>query len=120
MTLTLLPAVDVAGGQAVRLVQGAAGSQTSYGDPLQAALAWQAAGAQWIHLVAADVQQPRHAGGECAHPRYHQPVGGQRGPEVGGHLGVRADPRQRPLRRTQVPGTVVQHHDPWPASAHRC
>jgi hypothetical protein len=35
--LTLLPAVDVAGGQAVRLVQGAAGTETSYGDPLDAA-----------------------------------------------------------------------------------
>jgi 1-(5-phosphoribosyl)-5-[(5-phosphoribosylamino)methylideneamino] imidazole-4-carboxamide isomerase/N-(5'phosphoribosyl)anthranilate isomerase len=54
MTLTLLPAVDVSGGQAVRLVQGAAGSETSYGDPLQAALAWQAAGAEWIHLVDLD------------------------------------------------------------------
>jgi phosphoribosyl isomerase A len=54
MLLTLLPAVDVAGGQAVRLVQGVAGTETSYGDPLQAALAWQAAGAQWIHLVDLD------------------------------------------------------------------
>jgi phosphoribosyl isomerase A len=52
--LTLLPAVDVYGGQAVRLVQGAAGSQTSYGDPLEAALSWQRAGAQWIHLVDLD------------------------------------------------------------------
>jgi phosphoribosylanthranilate isomerase len=52
--LTLLPAVDVAGGQAVRLVQGAAGSETSYGDPLDAALAWQSAGAEWIHLVDLD------------------------------------------------------------------
>jgi 1-(5-phosphoribosyl)-5-[(5-phosphoribosylamino)methylideneamino] imidazole-4-carboxamide isomerase/N-(5'phosphoribosyl)anthranilate isomerase len=52
--LTLLPAVDVAGGQAVRLVQGAAGTETGYGDPLQAALAWQAAGAEWIHLVDLD------------------------------------------------------------------
>jgi phosphoribosyl isomerase A len=52
--LTLLPAVDVAGGQAVRLVQGAAGSETSYGDPLAAALAWQHAGASWIHLVDLD------------------------------------------------------------------
>ena len=43
-TLTLLPAVDVADGQAVRLVQGEAGSETSYGEPLDAALAWQAAG----------------------------------------------------------------------------
>src|SRR5438477_7247497 len=52
--LTLLPAVDVAGGQAVRLVQGAAGSETGYGDPLQAALAWQRAGAHWVHLVDLD------------------------------------------------------------------
>jgi phosphoribosyl isomerase A len=52
--LTLLPAVDVADGQAVRLVQGAAGSETSYGDPLAAALAWQQAGASWIHLVDLD------------------------------------------------------------------
>jgi 1-(5-phosphoribosyl)-5-[(5-phosphoribosylamino)methylideneamino] imidazole-4-carboxamide isomerase/N-(5'phosphoribosyl)anthranilate isomerase len=52
--LELLPAVDVAQGQAVRLVQGEAGSETSYGDPLEAALAWQRAGAQWIHLVDLD------------------------------------------------------------------
>ncbi|MGQ0626113.1 MAG: bifunctional 1-(5-phosphoribosyl)-5-((5-phosphoribosylamino)methylideneamino)imidazole-4-carboxamide isomerase/phosphoribosylanthranilate isomerase PriA [Sporichthyaceae bacterium] len=52
--LELLPAVDVAAGQAVRLVQGAAGSETSYGDPLAAALAWQSAGAEWIHLVDLD------------------------------------------------------------------
>jgi phosphoribosyl isomerase A len=53
-TLELLPAVDVAGGQAVRLVQGQAGSETHYGEPLAAALAWQAAGARWIHLVDLD------------------------------------------------------------------
>jgi len=64
MTLTLLPAVDVAGGQAVRLVQGAAGSQTSYGDPLQAALAWQAAGAQWVHLVDLDAAFGRGSNAE--------------------------------------------------------
>src|SRR6266550_2821344 len=52
--LTLLPAVDVAGGQAVRLVQGAAGSETAYGDPLDAALAWQRDGATWVHLVDLD------------------------------------------------------------------
>ncbi len=54
MALTLLPAVDVAGGRAVRLVQGAAGTETAYGDPLQAALAWQRDGADWIHLVDLD------------------------------------------------------------------
>jgi len=52
--LELLPAVDVADGQAVRLVQGAAGSETSYGDPMDAAAAWVGAGAQWIHLVDLD------------------------------------------------------------------
>jgi 1-(5-phosphoribosyl)-5-[(5-phosphoribosylamino)methylideneamino] imidazole-4-carboxamide isomerase/N-(5'phosphoribosyl)anthranilate isomerase len=52
--LTLLPAVDVADGQAVRLVQGEAGSATTYGDPLEAALAWQRDGAAWIHLVDLD------------------------------------------------------------------
>ena len=54
MSLVLLPAVDVADGQAVRLVQGEAGTETSYGDPLAAALAWQRAGAEWIHLVDLD------------------------------------------------------------------
>ncbi len=52
--LELLPAVDVADGQAVRLVQGELGSETSYGDPLAAALDWQRGGAEWIHLVDLD------------------------------------------------------------------
>lgn len=52
--LELLPAVDVADGQAVRLVQGEAGSETGYGDPVEAALAWQNAGAEWLHLVDLD------------------------------------------------------------------
>ncbi|MBD7995881.1 bifunctional 1-(5-phosphoribosyl)-5-((5-phosphoribosylamino)methylideneamino)imidazole-4-carboxamide isomerase/phosphoribosylanthranilate isomerase PriA [Arthrobacter sp. Sa2CUA1] len=52
--LELLPAVDVADGQAVRLVQGEAGSETSYGDPLDAAMAWQNDGAEWVHLVDLD------------------------------------------------------------------
>lgn len=52
--LELLPAVDVADGQAVRLVQGEAGSETNYGAPLEAALAWQNDGAEWVHLVDLD------------------------------------------------------------------
>jgi len=54
VNLVLLPAVDVADGAAVRLVQGEAGTETSYGDPLDAALAWQRDGAEWIHLVDLD------------------------------------------------------------------
>jgi phosphoribosylanthranilate isomerase len=53
-TLTLLPAVDVTQGRAVRLVQGVAGSGRSYGDPVQAAVTWQQAGAEWLHLVDLD------------------------------------------------------------------
>lgn len=52
--LELLPAVDVVDGQAVRLVQGEAGSETSYGDPLSAAREWQSGGAEWLHLVDLD------------------------------------------------------------------
>lgn len=52
--LILLPAVDVADGTAVRLVQGEAGTETRYGSPLDAALAWQEQGAEWIHLVDLD------------------------------------------------------------------
>ncbi len=52
--LELLPAVDVADGQAVRLVQGERGSETDYGSPLDAALQWQSDGAEWVHLVDLD------------------------------------------------------------------
>ncbi|HET7356252.1 MAG TPA: bifunctional 1-(5-phosphoribosyl)-5-((5-phosphoribosylamino)methylideneamino)imidazole-4-carboxamide isomerase/phosphoribosylanthranilate isomerase PriA [Nocardioidaceae bacterium] len=52
--LQLLPAVDVAGGQAVQLVQGVAGSEKRFGDPREAALNWQRRGADWIHLVDLD------------------------------------------------------------------
>jgi 1-(5-phosphoribosyl)-5-[(5-phosphoribosylamino)methylideneamino] imidazole-4-carboxamide isomerase/N-(5'phosphoribosyl)anthranilate isomerase len=52
--LILLPAVDVADGQAVRLTQGAAGTETSYGDPLEAARNFLEQGAEWLHLVDLD------------------------------------------------------------------
>jgi phosphoribosylformimino-5-aminoimidazole carboxamide ribotide isomerase/phosphoribosylanthranilate isomerase len=52
--LTLLPAVDVADGKAVRLTQGEAGTETSYGDPVEAADLWASQGAEWIHLVDLD------------------------------------------------------------------
>ncbi len=52
--LLLLPAVDVAGGKAVRLTQGEAGTETSYGNPIDAAQEWFDQGAEWIHLVDLD------------------------------------------------------------------
>jgi len=64
VTFTLLPAVDVADGQAVRLVQGAAGTETGYGAPRDAAVAWQNDGAEWIHLVDLDAAFGRGSNAE--------------------------------------------------------
>ncbi|MFP5251690.1 MAG: HisA/HisF-related TIM barrel protein, partial [Actinomycetes bacterium] len=52
--LQLLPAIDVAGGKAVRLTQGKAGTETSFGSPVDAAEDWVRQGAEWIHLVDLD------------------------------------------------------------------
>ena len=52
--LQLLPAVDVQNGQAVQLVQGIAGTQKEFGDPLKAAMRRQDGGAEWLHLVDLD------------------------------------------------------------------
>ena len=52
--LELLPAVDVRHGQAVQLVQGIAGTDKRFGDPLAAARRWQDAGSEWLHLVDLD------------------------------------------------------------------
>ena len=64
MTFTLLPAVDVANGQAVRLVRAEAGTETTYGAPREAALAWQRDGAEWIHLVDLDAAFGRGSNAE--------------------------------------------------------
>ena len=52
--LELLPAVDVKDGRAVRLVQGELSKESIYGAPLEVALEFQNAGAEWIHLVDLD------------------------------------------------------------------
>ncbi|MDN5571440.1 MAG: bifunctional 1-(5-phosphoribosyl)-5-((5-phosphoribosylamino)methylideneamino)imidazole-4-carboxamide isomerase/phosphoribosylanthranilate isomerase PriA [Propionibacteriaceae bacterium] len=62
--LTLLPAVDVQGGQAVQLTQGIAGSEKTFGDPLAAARRWQDAGASWLHLVDLDAAFGRGSNAE--------------------------------------------------------
>jgi len=62
--LYLLPAVDVQGGQAVQLVQGIAGSEKTFGDPLAAAQRWQDAGAEWLHLVDLDAAFGRGSNAE--------------------------------------------------------
>ncbi|WP_411283435.1 bifunctional 1-(5-phosphoribosyl)-5-((5-phosphoribosylamino)methylideneamino)imidazole-4-carboxamide isomerase/phosphoribosylanthranilate isomerase PriA [Lapillicoccus sp.] len=62
--LELLPAVDIAGGRAVQLVQGVAGTGGEFGDPWDAAKAWQDQGAQWLHLVDLDAAFGRGANRE--------------------------------------------------------
>ena len=52
--LELLPAIDVKGGRAVRLVQGELSQETQYGNPLEVATEFSRAGAEWIHLVDLD------------------------------------------------------------------
>jgi phosphoribosyl isomerase A len=64
MSFTLLPAVDVVDGRAVRLVRGEAGTETGYGDPMAAAREWLAGGAEWIHLVDLDAAFGRGSNAE--------------------------------------------------------
>jgi phosphoribosylanthranilate isomerase len=64
VTFTLLPAVDVADGRVVRLLPGSVGAETTYEDPLEAALVWQSGGAEWIHLVDLDAAFGRDSNAE--------------------------------------------------------
>ena len=63
MGLTLYPAVDIRDGRAVRLTRGRADAVTEYADPVEAALGFAAAGAEWLHVVdldAAFTGEPRN------------------------------------------------------------
>lgn len=53
-TFTLYPAIDIRGGQCVRLYKGDYSQETVYGDPEEMAQKWVAQGAEWIHLVDLD------------------------------------------------------------------
>lgn len=53
--MIIYPAIDIRGGKAVRLVEGDYDRETVFdADPLDAALRWQAEGAEWIHIVDLD------------------------------------------------------------------
>ena len=114
--LELLPAVDVADGLAVRLVQGEAGSETSYGDPLDAALAWQSAGAEWVHLVDLDA-----AFGRGSNREQLAEVVGRLDVDVELSGGIRDDASLEAAlatgcRRVNL-GTAALEHPEWTASA---
>ena len=58
--MDLYPAIDIRGGRCVRLVQGDFDRETVYGDdPVAVAKEYEAAGAQWIHVVDLDAAR-RH------------------------------------------------------------
>jgi phosphoribosylformimino-5-aminoimidazole carboxamide ribotide isomerase len=52
--MELLPAIDLRGGTAVRLTQGDFEREDRYGDPLDLAARYLAAGARWVHVVDLD------------------------------------------------------------------
>src|SRR3990167_6925259 len=53
--MLIIPAIDLSGGKCVRLTQGRFEEETVYyDDPVQAALTWQAQGAQYLHVVDLD------------------------------------------------------------------
>ena len=52
--LEILPAIDVRGGRAVRLVQGELAKESNYGLPIEVAQDFVEQGAKWIHLVDLD------------------------------------------------------------------
>ncbi len=49
--MILFPAIDILGGKAVRLYKGDKTQVTEYGDPVDFALRWADAGAEWLHVV---------------------------------------------------------------------
>jgi len=53
-TFEVIPAVDMQDGEVVQLVQGERGTETRYGDPVEAATRWVDAGARTLHLVDLD------------------------------------------------------------------
>ena len=64
VTFTLLPAVDVADGRALRFIEGNNDFESAFGDPRATAIAWQEGGAQWIHLVDLDAAFGRGSNAE--------------------------------------------------------
>ena len=114
--LQLLPAVDVRAGRAVQLQQGVAGSGWDFGDPVQAALAWQEQGAQWIHLVDLD-----RAFGTGSNADLLSEIVGRLDIDVEMSGGIRDDESLRAAlatgcRRVNM-GTAALEHPEWTAQA---
>ncbi|MBM6546600.1 bifunctional 1-(5-phosphoribosyl)-5-((5-phosphoribosylamino)methylideneamino)imidazole-4-carboxamide isomerase/phosphoribosylanthranilate isomerase PriA [Janibacter sp. YIM B02568] len=115
-SLELLPAVDVSEGRAVQLVQGIAGSGGQFGDPVEAALAWQEQGSRWLHLVDLDAAFGRGSNAELL-----AEIVGRLDIDVEMSGGIRDEESlQRALaagcRRVNL-GTAALEHPEWTARA---
>lgn len=86
-SLILLPAVDISEGHAIRLVKGESGTETSYGDPVEAAMRFVDAGAEWLHVV--DIDAAFGRGGNTAVIRRVIRAAGDVNVEISG--GIRDD-----------------------------
>jgi 1-(5-phosphoribosyl)-5-[(5-phosphoribosylamino)methylideneamino] imidazole-4-carboxamide isomerase/N-(5'phosphoribosyl)anthranilate isomerase len=114
--LELLPAVDVSDGHAVQLVQGVAGSEKRFGDPVEAALRWQEAGAEWVHLVDLDA-----AFGRGHNRELQAEIVGRLDIDVEMSGGIRDDESLEAAmatgcRRVNI-GTAALEHPEWCATA---
>jgi phosphoribosylformimino-5-aminoimidazole carboxamide ribotide isomerase len=102
--MRLYPAIDLRGGRCVRLLQGDYGRETVYGDdPVAQALAFEAHGASWLHVVdldAARTAEPTNRPAiEAICARVRVPV------QVGG--GVRSDDAAEALFDLGVSRVVI-------------
>lgn len=100
----LFPAIDLRGGQVVRLTQGDYDRQTTYGDsPLEQAQLFEAAGSTWLHVV--DLDGARS--GEMEHLEHIQAICEQTKlkVEVGG--GVRSEKAIDQLLEAGVERAIV-------------
>ncbi len=52
--MLIIPAIDLIEGRCVRLLQGRFDQATVYGDPFEQLAAFEAAGAEWVHIVDLD------------------------------------------------------------------
>ena len=85
--MEIIPAIDLRGGNCVRLYQGDYEQETVFSDdPLGVAERWQAEGGERLHIVDLDgahYRQPRQSRGDHSHHRSpdHSGAGGRRHPQ---------------------------------------
>lgn len=99
--MIIYPAIDIRGGRAVRLVEGDFARETAFdADPVDAALRWTEAGAEWIHIVDLDGARDGTGANRDAIVRIRRSVGGGIKLQLGG--GIRTNEDIDALRRLGI------------------